>query len=306
MRTVSCVAALRAQRHEVLVDAVGDRLERQQARRDALDRRREPLHVRETAGCRRRRRERGDVEPERRERDPRRAGSDSASSPAWRANAILTSTSGVVGDPRRRELAHADLVGERDLQQRARIAAGVAVERQPPGGDDRCEALGLQQLEIGDERGHAAMVPSRVAGWPVRRVFFNNPPVLTERCVAEAGAFHVVSGPRSGTGWGIMTSMGRPPVEAPTMRLATLRRLVSATNQVLTYVQKAPVSEVAQALAGTQGAVAVIVDDEGVLVGTVRLGDLRPGHDPSSTVESVMFRNAPIMTPDTDVDDASR
>lgn len=88
------------------------------------------------------------------------------------------------------------------------------------------------------------------------------------------------------------------------MRLATLRRLVSATNQVLTYVQKAPISEVAQALAGTQGAVAVIVDDEGVLVGTVRPGDLRPGHDPSSTVDSVMFRNAPIMTPDTDVDDA--
>jgi CBS domain-containing protein len=99
-----------------------------------------------------------------------------------------------------------------------------------------------------------------------------------------------------------MTS--RPPIEAPTMRLATLRRLVSATNQVLTYDQKVLVSEVADALRTTPGTTAVIIDDDGVLVGTVRLGDLRDGHDPASTVAAVMFRNAPIMTPDTEVSDA--
>lgn len=88
------------------------------------------------------------------------------------------------------------------------------------------------------------------------------------------------------------------------MRLMTLRRLVSATNQVLTFGQNVPLSEVAQALRSTQGAVAVIVDDDGVLRGTIRLGDLRDDHDPLATLDAVMVRNAPIMTPDTDADEA--
>jgi hypothetical protein len=62
--------------------------------------------------------------------------------------------------PRRGELAHADLVRERDLQQPFRIDRRRAVvgERELAGREDRRETLGLPRLELLDEgdRIHAA------------------------------------------------------------------------------------------------------------------------------------------------------
>src|ERR1041385_6668605 len=62
--------------------------------------------------------------------------------------------------PHRGELADVDLVRERDLQHRLRIAGRRLGERGLAGGDDRRELFGLERFEVADERGgvHARKV----------------------------------------------------------------------------------------------------------------------------------------------------
>src|SRR6185436_7214456 len=53
--------------------------------------------------------------------------------------------------PRRRHLADADLVGQRDLQHLLRIAGGAAGQRCPSRANDREEPIGLEGLELLNE-----------------------------------------------------------------------------------------------------------------------------------------------------------
>src|SRR5689334_4712118 len=88
-----------------------------------------------------------------------------------------------------------------------------------------------------------------------------------------------------------------------TLKLQTLRRLVAGAPSHLIFDVRTNLGEIEGALLATPRAVAVIVDDAGVLQGTLRLQDL-PGHDRSLAANAVMARDLLQAVPEQDPESA--
>jgi len=100
-------------------------------------------------------------------------------------------------------------------------------------------------------------------------------------------------------------SMDAPYDDAITLKLLTLRKLLAANPAHLIFDVHSHLSEIEGRLLETPRAVAVVVDDRGVLQGTLRLADL-PGHDRTQPADTAMTRGAPQLVPEHDPDTALR
>lgn len=90
-----------------------------------------------------------------------------------------------------------------------------------------------------------------------------------------------------------------------TLKLQTLRRLLTRAPGHLVVDVHARLADVEAELLATPAAVAVVVDDAGVLQGTLRLQDL-PGHDRALPAGAVMTREMPQLVPEQDPESALR
>jgi CBS domain containing-hemolysin-like protein len=90
--------------------------------------------------------------------------------------------------------------------------------------------------------------------------------------------------------------------EMPTLRLVTLRRLVRRSAPVTVVHASTTAKTVSVLLRASPRSTAVVVDRDGVLLGTLCLEDLA-GVDPSDTADHAMVE-VPIMAPEHDADAA--
>jgi CBS domain-containing protein len=90
--------------------------------------------------------------------------------------------------------------------------------------------------------------------------------------------------------------------ETSTLRLRTLRRLLGRDRQLRVFNTAALVGEVRWELANTR-TIAAVVDDDGVLAGTVSVVDIA-GFSPDRSVGEVMTTTAPTAAAESEVEDA--
>lgn len=90
--------------------------------------------------------------------------------------------------------------------------------------------------------------------------------------------------------------------EQPTLRLVTLRRLVRGTQPPIVLAQNTCVADVIHALDGAASSVVVLVDEDNVLKGTLRIGDLH-STDRMASAGDVM-RDAPVLEAEQDIETA--
>ena len=102
-----------------------------------------------------------------------------------------------------------------------------------------------------------------------------------------------------------MDAMGLLYDDATTLKLVTLRRLLAETPAHLIFDVHSHLDEIEHALLEAPRAVAVVVDDQGILQGTLRLADL-PGHDRTGGAETAMTRETPQLVPEHDPESALR
>jgi Mg/Co/Ni transporter MgtE len=105
-----------------------------------------------------------------------------------------------------------------------------------------------------------------------------------------------------GTRLGVTSVMHHASFEATTLRLQTLRRLLGRERQLRVFGAAATIGEVRWELGDTR-AIAAIVDDNGVLAGTVSYSDLAAG-EVDQRVGDVMDRSAPTALAELEVEDA--
>jgi CBS domain-containing protein len=102
--------------------------------------------------------------------------------------------------------------------------------------------------------------------------------------------------------FGVTSGMHHVSSETSTLRLRTLRRLLGRDRQLRVFNLSVLVGEVRWELANTR-AIAAVVDDAGVLVGTASVVDIA-GFSPDRAVGEVMETNAPTAAAESEVEDA--
>ena len=102
-----------------------------------------------------------------------------------------------------------------------------------------------------------------------------------------------------------MDAMGLLYDDATTLKLVTLRGLLAETPGHLIFDVHSRLDEIEGRLLEVPRAVAVMVDDDGILQGTLRLADL-PGHDRTQAADTAMTRETPQLVPEHDPDTALR
>lgn len=93
--------------------------------------------------------------------------------------------------------------------------------------------------------------------------------------------------------------------DSVTLKLQTLRRLLAAVPAHLIFDVHCNLEQIEAELLERPRAVAVVVDDDGILQGTLRLQDL-PGHDRSLRADAAMTRETPQLVPEHDPESALR
>lgn len=102
--------------------------------------------------------------------------------------------------------------------------------------------------------------------------------------------------------FGVTPRMHHVSSETSTLRLRTLRRLLGRDRQLRVFNTAALVGEVRWELANTR-TIAAVVDDDGVLAGTVSVVDIA-GFSPDRSVGEVMTTTAPTAAAESEVEDA--
>jgi Mg/Co/Ni transporter MgtE len=102
--------------------------------------------------------------------------------------------------------------------------------------------------------------------------------------------------------FGVNRRMHDASSEATTLRLRTLRRLLGRDRQLRMFGAAVSVGEVRWELSSSR-TIAAIVDDNGVLAGTVSIVDLA-GIAPDRSVGEIMDRSAPTAAAELEVEDA--
>jgi CBS domain-containing protein len=103
---------------------------------------------------------------------------------------------------------------------------------------------------------------------------------------------------------GRTTSEPRHSEDLPTLRLTTLRRLLSKTAPPMVFDESICVSDIEQVLALSPGSLAVLVDAANVLQGTLSAAELELVADHSVCAANVMSRRVVSLLPETDLDTA--
>ncbi len=93
-------------------------------------------------------------------------------------------------------------------------------------------------------------------------------------------------------------------LELPTVRLATLRRLLAGSVLPLVFHRETPLSIIEEALWEVPLAKVVLVDLEGALCGVLTSTDLPLIREPAATAEAAMVERIVFLQPEHDVETA--
>jgi len=93
--------------------------------------------------------------------------------------------------------------------------------------------------------------------------------------------------------------------DVPTLRLVTLRRLLAGLGPPLVFEVTADIASVAAGLRASRTSAAALVDEQGILQGTLSLAELA-GADGRSRAETAMTIGAPMLAPESNIEDALR
>jgi len=93
-------------------------------------------------------------------------------------------------------------------------------------------------------------------------------------------------------------------LELPTLRLATLRRLLATKPAPLVFARDTPLRIVEEALGELPQSTIVLVDRDHALCGVLAVADLPPDHERAARAEIAMSTRIVFLEPEHDVDAA--